>query len=39
VEISAADRARLDAVAEPEQAIVPYYTGKLIDFKPPVHRW
>lgn len=38
VEITAAARARLDAVAEPEQAIVPYYTGKLIDFKPPVHR-
>lgn len=39
VEITAADCARLDAVAEPEQAIVPYYTGKLIDFKPLVHRW
>ncbi len=33
------DRACLDSVAEPEQAIVPYYTGKLIDFKPPQHRW
>ena len=34
-----ADRARLDAMAEPEQAIVPYYTGKNIDFKAPRHRW
>lgn len=39
VEITADDRARLDAVSEPEQAIVPYYTGKLIDFKPALHRW
>ncbi len=39
VEITADDRARLDAVSEPEQAIVPYYTGKLIDFKPTLHRW
>ena len=33
------DRACLDAVAEPEQAIVPYYSGKMIDFKPPRLRW
>jgi aryl-alcohol dehydrogenase-like predicted oxidoreductase len=33
------DRARVDAVSEPEQAIAPYYTGKMIDFKPPVYRW
>ena len=39
VEITAEDRSRLDAVSEPEQAIVPYYTGKLIDFKPVLHRW
>ncbi|MFZ4659685.1 MAG: aldo/keto reductase [Caldilineaceae bacterium] len=39
VAISDADRARLDAVAEPEQAIVPYYSGKMIDFKAPRHRW
>lgn len=39
VTITDADRARLDIVAEPEQAIVPYYTGSLIDFKPPRHRW
>lgn len=39
VTLSAEDRARLDAVSEPEQAIVPYYTGKNIDFKPPQFRW
>ena len=39
VAITAEDRARLDAVSEPEQAIVPYYTGKNIDFRPPLHRW
>jgi aryl-alcohol dehydrogenase-like predicted oxidoreductase len=39
VQITDADRARLDAVAEPEQAIVPYYTSKIIDFKPPRYRW
>jgi hypothetical protein len=39
VAISDADRARLDAVAEPEQSIVPYYSGKMIDFKAPRHRW
>jgi len=39
VTITAEDRARLDAVAPPEHAIVSYYTGKLIDFKPLQHRW
>ncbi len=39
VAISDGDRTRLDEVSEPEQAIVPYYTGKLIDFKAPVQRW
>lgn len=39
VTITDADRTRLDAVAEPEQAIVPYYSGKMIDFKAPRHRW
>jgi aryl-alcohol dehydrogenase-like predicted oxidoreductase len=33
------DRARLDAAAEPERAIVPYYTGKMVDFAPPHYRW
>ena len=39
IAITDADRARLDVVAEPEQAIVPYYSGKMIDFKAPRHRW
>jgi len=39
VVITAADRARLDTVSEPEQAIVLYYSGKLIDFKAPEYRW
>ncbi len=39
VTITADDRARLDAVSPPEQAIVPYYSGKMIDFKPPQYRW
>jgi aryl-alcohol dehydrogenase-like predicted oxidoreductase len=39
VEITEQDRVRLDAVAEPEQAIVPYYTSKLIDFRAPQYRW
>ncbi|MBN1287830.1 MAG: aldo/keto reductase [Anaerolineae bacterium] len=39
VAITDEDRARLDEVAPPEQAIVPYYTGKLIDFSPPLYRW
>ncbi len=33
------DRARLDEVSPPEQAIVPYYISKMSDFKPPEHRW
>ncbi len=39
VTITDDDRARLDAVSEPEQAIVPYYSGRLIDFGPLNHRW
>lgn len=39
IAVTDADRARIDAVSEPEQAIVPYYAGKLIDFKAPQHRW
>ncbi len=39
VTITDEDRARLDAVAPPEAAIVPYYTGKMIDFQPPQYRW
>ena len=39
VQITDEDRARLDRVAEPEQAIVPYYTGKMINFRAPEYRW
>ena len=38
VTITDEDRVRLDAVAETEQAIVPYYSGKMIDFKPSQYR-
>ena len=39
VEISDDDRRRLDEVAEPELAIVPYYHGSMIDFKPSQYNW
>lgn len=39
VEITDADRARLDEVAEPELAIVPYYHGSMINFAPSKHNW
>ena len=39
VAISADDRRRLDEVAEPEQAIVPYYHGSMINFKPSQFNW
>lgn len=39
VELSADDHARLDAVAEPERATVPYYHGHLINFKPNEYAW
>lgn len=39
VTFSAEDLARLDEVSPPEDAIVLYYTGRLIDFKPPQFRW
>ena len=39
VTVTDEDRATLDEVAEPEQAVVPYYSGKMIDFKAPQHRW
>jgi aryl-alcohol dehydrogenase-like predicted oxidoreductase len=39
VTFSAEDLARLDEVSAPEDAIVLYYTGRLIDFKPPQFRW
>lgn len=39
VEITDDDRARLDAVAPPEEAIVSYYNGRMMDFKPAQYRW
>ena len=39
VVITEDDRNRLDAVAEPELAIVPYYHGSMIDFKASQFHW
>ena len=39
VEISADDHTRLDALAEPERATVPYYHGEMINFKPNEYGW
>jgi aryl-alcohol dehydrogenase-like predicted oxidoreductase len=39
IKITDEDRARLDEVAEPELAIVPYYHGSMIDFKPSQFSW
>lgn len=39
VDLSADDHARLDAVAEPERATVPYYHGSMVNFKPNDHAW
>jgi aryl-alcohol dehydrogenase-like predicted oxidoreductase len=39
VEITNDDRSRLDEVSEPELAIVPYYHGSMVDFKPPQYSW
>jgi aryl-alcohol dehydrogenase-like predicted oxidoreductase len=39
VSFSSDDLARLDEVSPPEQAIVPYYAGVMIDFKPTQFRW
>lgn len=39
VTITDDDRARLDEVAEPELAIVPYYHGSMINFKPSEYGW
>jgi len=39
VEMTDADRARLDEVAEPEKAIATYYSGKAMDFAPAQYRW
>lgn len=39
IEITEDDRRRLDEVAEPELAIVPYYHGSMIDFKQSQFSW
>ncbi len=39
IEISADDHARLDAIAEPERATVPYYHGGMINFAPNEYAW
>ncbi len=39
VTFSAEDYTQIDAVAPTERAIVPYYHGRLIDFKPSQYRW
>ena len=39
VELDAEDHERLDALAEPELATVPYYHGGMVNFKPNEHSW
>ena len=39
IEISADDHARLDAIAEPERATVPYYHGGMVNFAPNEYGW
>ena len=39
VELSADDHARLDAVAEPERATVPYYHGSMVPFQANEYGW
>ncbi len=39
IELTAEDKARLDEVSPPEEAIASYYNGRAMDFKPPQHRW
>jgi len=39
VQLSSEQLARFDAVAEPELAIVPYFHGRMINFKPNEHAW
>ncbi|MCB9135977.1 MAG: aldo/keto reductase [Anaerolineales bacterium] len=39
INITAEDCALIDTVAEPELAIVPYYHGSMIDFKPSQFGW
>lgn len=39
VDITDADRARLDEASAPEQSIVTYYSGQAMDFAPSQYRW
>ncbi len=39
VEFSEDDYARIDAVCAPEEAIVSYYNGRAMDFRPGQYRW
>lgn len=39
IELTAADHARIDAQAEPELATVPYYHGRMVNFKPNEYGW
>ena len=39
ISLNAEDHARLDVLAEPEQATVPYYHGAMVNFKPNEHAW
>jgi len=39
VAITDDDRRRLDTVSEPELAIVPYFHGSMVNFKPSEHGW
>jgi aryl-alcohol dehydrogenase-like predicted oxidoreductase len=39
ITFSAEDYDQINAVSPAEQAIVPYYHGRMIDFKPPQYRW
>jgi aryl-alcohol dehydrogenase-like predicted oxidoreductase len=39
IEITAEDHAKIDEASEPELAIVPYYHGSMINFKPSQYNW
>jgi aryl-alcohol dehydrogenase-like predicted oxidoreductase len=39
IEITDADREKLDSVAPPEEATASYYNSRAMDFKPPQYRW
>lgn len=39
IDLTDDDHAKIDEVAEPEMAIVPYYHGSMINFKPSEYNW